>query len=109
MVAALGSAVSRRYRDIAAWRLGRPLEAWEVVHHIDGHHADDHPDNLAVLSGPRAHALLHWYQRREARGVQHLWPLETWLELHHYDPSKPQPTPGEQNEQTLTNPRSGGR
>ena len=25
--------MSRRYRDLAAWRLGRPLEPWETVHH----------------------------------------------------------------------------
>lgn len=58
--------MSARYRDIAAWRLGRPLKRWEVVHHLDGRHEDDHPDNLRVLPGPRAHALLHWYQRRKA-------------------------------------------
>ena len=69
--------MSRRYRDLAAWRLGRPLRPWETVHHIDGNHAD----NLLVLPGPRAHALLHWYERREATGVQHLWPLEEWLGL----------------------------
>lgn len=77
----MGQTMSRRYRAIAAWRLGRPLEPWEVVHHIDGRHEDDHPDNLMVLSGPRAHALLHWYERREAQGVQHLFSLEEWLEL----------------------------
>ena len=74
--------MSRRYRDIAAWRLGRPLKPWETVHHIDGCHEDDHPDNLLVLPSPRAHALLHWYQRREAQGVQHLFSLAEWLELH---------------------------
>lgn len=73
--------MSRRYRAVAAWRLGRPLRPWETVHHIDGVHEDDHPDNLTVLSGPREHALLHWYERREAAGVQHLWPLREWLEL----------------------------
>jgi hypothetical protein len=73
--------MSRRYRDIAAWRLGRPLEPWEVVHHRDGWHEDDHPDNLMVLSGPRAHALLHHYEWRVAKGVQHLFSLEEWLEL----------------------------
>ena len=49
--------MSRRYRDPVAWRLGRPLEPWETVDHIDGNHQDDHPDNLLVLPGPRAHAL----------------------------------------------------
>ena len=37
MVAVVESPVSRRYCDcdIAAWRLGRPLQPWEVVYHID--------------------------------------------------------------------------
>ena len=31
--------------------------------------------------GPRAYALLHPYERREAKGVQHLFGLDEWLEL----------------------------
>jgi hypothetical protein len=73
------ASMSRRYRDLAL-DAGRPREPWETVHHIDGNHADDHPDNLRVLPRPRAHALLHWYEQWEAKGVQHLWPLEEWLE-----------------------------
>lgn len=41
--------MSRRYRDLAAWRLGQPLVPWETVHHIDGNHQDDHLDDLRVL------------------------------------------------------------
>lgn len=47
------------------------------MHYID----DNHSDNLKVLPGPRAHALLQWYERRAAKGVQHLFGLEEWLEL----------------------------
>ncbi len=69
------------HRAVAEWHLGRPLEPHEVVHHRNEVQGDDHPDNLMVLPSARAHALLHWYQRRESKGVQHLWPLEVWLEL----------------------------
>ncbi len=26
--------------------------------------------------------VLHAYRRREAKGVQNLWPLDEWLSLH---------------------------
>jgi hypothetical protein len=70
-----------QHRAIAEWRLGRPLEPGEVVHHQDEDRENDHPDNLMVLPNQSAHMALHWFQRREARGVIHLWPLEEWLEL----------------------------
>lgn len=70
------------HRANAEWRLGRPLQFGEIVHHRDENRRDDHPDNLLVLPSQRTHMLLHWYIRREARGVQHLWPLDEWLELH---------------------------
>jgi hypothetical protein len=70
------------HRAMAAWRLGRELRPGEVTHHRNGDREDSHPDNLVVLPSQRAHALLHWYERREAKGVQHLWSLATWLELH---------------------------
>jgi hypothetical protein len=70
-----------QHRAIAEWRLGRPLEPGEIVHHCDEDRENDHPDNLRVLRDQSLHMVLHWYLRREGRGVQHLWPLEEWLEL----------------------------
>jgi hypothetical protein len=74
----------RRYsqhRAVAEWHLGRPLEPGEVVHHVNEVQGDDHPENLRVLPNQSVHMALHWYLRRQARGVQHLFDLEEWLKL----------------------------
>lgn len=77
----IGEKVYRRYRLVAEEKLGRPLELGEVVHHKDGNFTNDVPENLQVLPSQRHHAVLEHYQRREARGIQHLFSLEEILEL----------------------------
>ena len=54
------------YRIIAEEKIGRKLEPWEEVHHIDGNHFNNDPDNLEILSKSE-HAKIHasWKGRNE--------------------------------------------
>lgn len=52
-----------RYQIVAELKLGRPLLRGEVVHHLDGDEANDHPDNLEVLPSQAEHARRHGHQR----------------------------------------------
>jgi len=46
------------HRLVAEKKIGRPLKAWEVVHHIDKDKLNNSPDNLEVLSRAE-HILTH--------------------------------------------------
>lgn len=48
-----------RHRLVVESSLGRLLEEGEVVHHIDGHHQNNTPENLTVLSSNGEHAYPH--------------------------------------------------
>ncbi len=65
------------HRQVAESILGRQLETWEVVHHINGRKADNRPENLCVmhhLDHERYHEWYDWifetygnYARRETQ------------------------------------------
>ena len=56
-------------RIVAQDTLGRPLEPGEIVHHINGDHTDDRPENLAVMSQSE-HVELHRQQLVAARWTE---------------------------------------
>lgn len=49
------------HREIAKHILGRRLEAWEVVHHINGRRNDNRPSNLCVMSRHDHDDYHKWY------------------------------------------------
>ena len=51
----------REHRWIMEQELGRKLESWEHVHHIDGDHSNNDIENLEVLSNAD-------HQRKELSG-----------------------------------------
>lgn len=68
-----------QHRAVAAWKLGRPLQPDEVVHHLNGDANDNHPDNLRVFPNRRAHMLYLHYRSRERDGVRHLFNIHDLL------------------------------
>ncbi|MFE6846560.1 HNH endonuclease signature motif containing protein [Streptomyces sp. NPDC057686] len=53
------------HRVVAEMTIGRGLETWEHVHHMDGDRANNSPDNLSVMTNAE-HQRFH-----DHLGVQH--------------------------------------
>ena len=70
------------HRAVAEWKVGRPLEAGEVVHHDNGDKGDNHPENLWVCCSQSSHNVLHLYRRLEAGGAVPLFPLKELFALY---------------------------
>ncbi|MEY4530691.1 MAG: hypothetical protein RLZZ156_1412 [Deinococcota bacterium] len=60
------------HRVIAEVKLGRALEAQEVVHHRDGNRFNNDPENLVVLPSQSEHARLENWERK-IKGLEPLF------------------------------------
>jgi hypothetical protein len=76
------SRTQETHQAVAGWKLGRPLEPGEVVHHDDGNKRNNHPDNVWVFSSQRAHMLYEHCRAREARGIVHLLSVEEVMRVY---------------------------
>lgn len=58
----------RRARLVGEQQIGRPLDPYEVPHHLNLCPSDDRPENVAVLT-KKEHRLIHAAYRKEAKAT----------------------------------------
>ena len=66
---AMPSGYALEHRMVLAKKIGRTLDSFEVVHHLNGDPADNRPDNLALLPSQSVHMTIHNRERRVRTGV----------------------------------------
>lgn len=66
----------REHRVVMEQKLGRLLRRGEVVHHLDGNRANNHPDNLEVYENNALHLA------ETLAGQRPNWSQEGWARLH---------------------------
>ena len=69
------------HRIVMAETLGRPLEKWEVVHHIDGDNQNNDSSNLQLLPNQTEHTAYTMLQTRVYRLEQTVGELQTRILL----------------------------
>jgi HNH endonuclease len=50
-------------------KLGRPIQRYEVVHHINGIKDDNRPENLELIESQSVHATMHCHIRAISSGL----------------------------------------
>jgi len=71
-----GTGEGKAYRKLLGWhehrhlaeeKLGRPLKAGEVVHHLDGNKLNNDPANLVILPSQSEHCKAHSFGKKKGR------------------------------------------
>jgi hypothetical protein len=78
-----GQRTIKEHRLVMAQHLGRPLERWEVVHHINGNRTDNEITNLALLPGQNTHVVVTCLQQEVLELRERVKQLEMELRLSH--------------------------
>lgn len=69
----VGGKLIDRHRLVMEKKLGRKLESWELVHHMDEDKSNDHPDNLELTTRPdhAKHHMSQEFREYAVRGIAH--------------------------------------
>lgn len=63
---------SREHRLVGARLIGRPLQHWEVAHHVDDNRTNNADENIVVMTA-REHSRFHTFLRHRSLPVSREW------------------------------------